>query len=199
VESRVTEWVRHRVNDPDELAALPGELGAEIDIRSLGGRLVLHHEPHRPGPELAAFLDVYARTRRERLLILNPKEDGLDAEILALVKARGIENFFFLDLTLPSTVRMAVREGERRIAMRVSEYETAEAARRFMGKADWIWLDCFSGEPPAVELARELGQYFRVCLVSPELEGYPAESIKRFKTLLPEVRAVCTKHPEQWR
>lgn len=193
------EWVSHRVNDLERIAALPGDLGAEIDIRSRGGTLILHHEAHRDGPGLAEFLDVYARCRRERLLILNPKEDGLDAEMLALLKERDIENFFFLDLTLPSTVRLAMRGGERRVALRVSEYETAEAARRFAGKADWVWLDCFSGEPPAAALARELGRDFKVCLVSPELEGYPADRIERFKPLLPEVHAVCTKHPEAWR
>jgi hypothetical protein len=192
------QFVAHRVNDPAALESLSPELGAEIDIRSQEGRLILHHEPNTSGPLLTDFLDAYARTRKDRLLILNPKEDGHDVAVIKMLSERDIENYFFLDLTMPSTIRMAVKGWERRIALRVSEYETAASARTLAGKADWIWLDSFTGEPPAAEVAEGLRKDFKICLVSPELEGFPVSRIKAFRFLLPHVDAVCTKHPDRW-
>jgi hypothetical protein len=176
------EIVRHRVNDVREMERLDPSLGAEIDIRSRGGRLILAHEPHAPGPLLERYLDAYARTRPKRLLILNPKEDGLDAQALAMLRR----------------LRLAVRGPERRVALRVSEHEPAAAALAMKRWVKWAWLDCFSGKPPA-RGARALRGAMKVCLVSPELEGYPAAAIARFRRLAPSVDAVCTKHPELWR
>jgi hypothetical protein len=190
--------VAHRVNDPVVMGSLSPELGAEIDIRSQEGKLILHHEPNTSGPLLSEFLDVYAKTRKERLLVLNPKEDGHDVQIIKMLSDRDIENYFFLDLTMPSTIRMAVKGWEKRIALRVSEYETPDAARKLAGKVDWVWLDSFSGEPPAIEVAESLRRDFKICLVSPELEGYPPNLIPAFKPLLAHVDAVCTKHADRW-
>jgi len=192
------ERVAHRINEIPRLETLSSDLGAEIDIRSAAGELILHHEPHAAGPKLDDFLRTYARTRKGRLLILNPKEDGLDGEILALAHRHGLENFFLLDLPYPSIVRLAVREGERRVAVRFSEFETAESALRLAGKAAWVWVDCFDGKPPEAAQVRELRQAFRVCLVSPELAGHGAERIPDFLPLAKEADAVCTKYPERW-
>ncbi|MBI5209708.1 MAG: hypothetical protein HY927_07050 [Elusimicrobia bacterium] len=192
------EIVAHRVNSIERVAALDARFGAEIDIRSRKGRLVLNHEPHAEGPGLEGFLDAFARTRRGRILILNVKEDGLDGEVLPMLAERGIERFFFLDLTYPSTVRLAVRGRERRIALRVSEYEPAAAALLLARRVDWVWLDCFSGKPAQARTAGALGRRFKVCLVSPELEGYPPARIAGFRPLGRHADAVCTKHPELW-
>lgn len=193
------EIVRHRVNDVREMEGLDPSLGAEIDIRSRGGRLILAHEPHAPGPLLERYLDAYAKTRPKRLLILNPKEDGLDGQVLAMMRRRRLENYFFLDLTFPAIVRLAVRGSERRVALRVSEHEPASAALAMKRRVQWAWLDCFSGRPAPAAAARALGAGMSVCLVSPELEGYPAAAIPRFRRLASSVDAVCTKHPELWR
>jgi hypothetical protein len=189
--------VRHRINRISELKKLGAGLGAEIDIRSRGGRLILNHEPHANGDSLNAFLDVYAAQRRGRLLILNPKEDGLESEILKQLRRRKIENYFFLDLTIPTTVRLS-KQREKRLAIRVSEFEPLEFALRFKNRASWIWLDCFSGQPPAVSLAKRLSRHFRICLVSPELEGYSEARIDQFRRLTAVADAVCTKFPDRW-
>lgn len=195
----MTEFIAHRVNLTAELERLSGDLGVEVDVRSRNGRLILAHDPHASGPDLDHYLDVYARARRDRLLIVNTKEDGLEEAILAALKGRGIERFFFLDLSFPALVRLALREGERRVALRVSEYEPAGAALGLSRHVEWAWLDCFEGRPPELGSVRELRRSFKVCLVSPELEGFPAEAISGFKTLAGEVDAVCTKHPDLWR
>ncbi|MFI5361778.1 MAG: hypothetical protein ACHQ49_07390 [Elusimicrobiota bacterium] len=191
------EIIHHRVNGVKELMRLDPRDGAEIDIRSRRGRLILAHDADSEGPALERWLDVYARTRPDRLLILNPKEDGLDGRVLALLKERGIKRFFFLDLTFPSIVRLSVRGGERRVALRVSEHEPASAAKPLKRWVDWAWLDCFSGRPASAAAVRSLRRSFHVCLVSPELEGYPAARIRSFRGLPAD--AVCTKHPELWR
>jgi hypothetical protein len=192
------EIVRHRVNDVREMERLDPSLGAEIDIRSRGGRLILAHEPHAKGPLLERYLDAYARARPKRLLILNPKEDGLDAQARAMLRRRRLENWFFLDLTFPAIVRLAVRGRERRVALRVSEHEPASAALAMRRKVEWAWLDCFSGKAPS-GAARRLRGAMKICLVSPELEGYSASRIASFRSLSTSVDAVCTKHPELWR
>lgn len=190
--------VRHRVNTLAALAELPMDEGAEFDIRSDGGRLVMHHDPHTPGDDLVAWLDAWAEAEREGLLVFNPKEDGLEGELLRLADERGLTNFFLLDLTMPTTVRLTVREGVRQVAVRVSEYEPVALADRFEGLADWVWLDSFSGEPPALDVVRSLAGRFRICLVSPELQKYAPETITRFHALRPHLDAVCTKHPHLW-
>jgi len=193
------EIVRHRLNDLAELQQLDAEFGAEIDIRSSHSQLILTHDPHASGPPFEDFLDIYARSHRDRLLILNSKEDGLEKEILRLVQRHDLQRFFFLDLTLPTTVRLALREHERRVALRVSEFEPLEAVAAFAGYADWVWVDCFEGKPLPAAQVKALHQRFKLCLVSPELQGYPVESIGPFRSLASDVDAVCTKFPASWR
>jgi len=192
------EMISHRVNDLSTLQKLDPSYGAEIDIRSAGGQLILAHEPFAAGVSVDEFLQRYAKTHSKALLILNPKEDGLEDLLLEKVRSHGIERFFFLDLTLPTLVRLAVRKNEKRAAVRVSEYEPEEATRRLAGIVEWVWLDCFTGEPPQTELIRRLRHSFKVCLVSPELQGYASERITAFRPLAPEIDAVCTKFPALW-
>lgn len=189
--------IRHRVNSRTELDRTDPGLGVEFDVRSRGGRLILAHDPGVDGEDLEPFLEAAAGQRR--LLVFNPKEDGLEDELLRLARRCGVERYFLLDLTLPTLVRLAARQGVREVGVRVSEFEPEEGAMRFKDLAGWVWLDCFKGEPPAPALLRRLRRVFQVCLVSPELQGFPRERIARFTDLAGSVDAVCTKHPEDWR
>jgi len=193
------EIVVHRQNRVQDLEVLDPAYGAEIDIRSRDGALILAHDPLVAGDSLEAYLARYAETHSERLLILNTKEDGHETTILALLSKFNIRRFFFLDTTLPTLVKLTVKSQERHVAVRVSEYEPVEAAERFAGLADWIWLDCFDGAAPSFETVRHLKKSFKVCLVSPELQGYPSDQINKFLPLKPAVDAICTKVPERWR
>jgi hypothetical protein len=190
--------IRHRVNALSDLRALPAGHGAEIDLRTQGRNIILNHEPYEPGESFEAFCQVWAADRNRGTLIVNPKEDGVESATLAILASRGIDDFFFLDLTIPTTVRLAVKEKMAKIAIRVSEYEPLEGALTFAGLCEWVWLDSFTGVAPSEELARELTKKFRVCLVSPELQKYPPDLIPNFRHLLPHLTAVCTKHPERW-
>ncbi len=193
--------IAHRRNTVEQLEATPPEYGVEVDIRSQGDRLVIHHDPFVAD---ALDFETWLAAYRHGTLILNVKEEGLEDRLLALMAARGITDFFFLDQSFPFLIRTAKR-GERRCAVRVSEFDTVETALTLAGKIDWVWVDCFTRFPLDGEQAARLRQAgLKLCLVSPELQGRtdPAE-IAELRALLARegiaAEAVCTKAPELWR
>lgn len=192
------EVIVHRRNLLGELRAAPREFGVEVDIRSYGDRLVIHHDPYVDGENFEDWIAEYAHGT----LILNVKEEGLEDRLLALMAKHGIERFFFLDQSFPFLMRTA-RRGERRCAVRVSEFEAVETALAVASLIDWVWVDCFTRFPLDARQAlaiREAG--LKTCLVSPELQGRPAEEIAEMRALMLEIGmvadAVCTKRPELW-
>jgi hypothetical protein len=194
-------YVRHRVNTVAELEALPDRSwGAEIDLRSdvsRPGAIHLAHDPWKAGDSFADWLAAYARLGFRGPVIVNTKEDGLEERALELLAAHNITSFFFLDTALPTLVRWTGK-GEKRFAVRVSSREPVEAALQFAGKAEWAWVDCFGAEPFPVQAVQPLVGRFRLCLVSPELQGAPLESRVRFQELAARMDAICTKDPKGW-
>jgi hypothetical protein len=191
--------IAHRRNTIDELRATPRNLGVEVDIRSSGSELIIHHDPLKPGPRFLDWFDTY----EHGLLILNVKEEGLEGPLLAAMKARKKEDFFFLDQSFPFLIKTA-RAGERRCAVRVSEFESIDTALNLAGLVEWVWIDCFSRFPLSADDARRLQKGgLRLCLVSPELQGRtdPAEVVA-MRALITNlditVDAVCTKRPDLW-
>lgn len=191
--------IAHRRNTRLELESTPTQYGIEVDIRSQGEKLIIHHDAFVGGEEFVQWLDGY----RHGTLILNVKEEGLEDRLLDLMRARGISDFFFLDQSFPFLVRSA-NKGEKRCAVRVSEYESIQTALTLSGRVNWIWVDCFSRFPLQSSdalLLQEAG--FKLCLVSPELQGRnPDKEIPKLIRLLDEkgiaAAAVCTKRPEVW-
>ena len=193
------ELIAHRRNTLSELRETPHTLGVEVDIRSQGDRLVIHHDPFEAGEDFDTWIEAYTHGT----LILNVKEEGLESACLSRMERHGIERFFFLDQSFPFLMRTA-RTGERRCAVRVSEYESVDTALTLAGQVDWVWVDCFN------RLALTRGEHdrlrdggFRLCLVSPELQGrdaeleipaYAAQAARDGLTF----DAVCTKRPDLW-
>tara|TARA_Y100001968_G_C19212254_1_gene645337 strand:- start:241 stop:618 length:378 start_codon:yes stop_codon:yes gene_type:complete len=119
------------------------------------------------------------------------------------MRQHSIENFFFLDQSIPFLVRTALR-GEKRCAVRVSEYESIENAMLFSGLVGWIWVDTFSKLPlnnKGYLKLKECG--FKLCLVSPELQSHDSYKVNSIKETISkeqiEFDAVCTKSPETWK
>lgn len=195
----MTLLVAHRRNAPAELAATPAHLGIEMDIRSHGDRLVVTHEPFDPGVDLEEWLDGYAHA----YLVANVKEEGLEERVEAALAARGIGEWAYLDQSFPFLVR-TVRRGETRCMVRVSEYESVATALALQPRAQWVWLDSFTGAlPPRADLAALAGTGYRVMVVSPELQGRaPEAEVDGIRGALREaglrLDAVCTKRPELW-
>ncbi|MBR0749949.1 hypothetical protein JQ582_39170 [Bradyrhizobium japonicum] len=193
------EIIAHRRNLSSELAATPKKYGVEVDIRSFGPDLVIHHDPYVKGTLFEEWIDLY----RHGTLILNVKEEGLEERLLKLMQQRGINRFFFLDQSFPFLIRTA-RIGERRCAVRVSEFESVETAIAVAPMIDWVWVDCFTKFPLSLADTRRLKERgLKLCLVSPELQGRPPEAsvgamrreIQGFEELFD---AVCTKRPDLW-
>ncbi|MBF7143482.1 MULTISPECIES: phosphatidylinositol-specific phospholipase C/glycerophosphodiester phosphodiesterase family protein [Pseudomonas] len=193
------EIISHRRNLLEQLVSTPTNYGVEVDIRSQGDELIIHHDPLVEGGSFNEWVAAY----RHGTLILNVKEEGLEAKLIEVMAVHGIQDYFFLDQSFPFLVRWA-NKGERRCAVRVSEFESVETALALAGKIDWVWVDCFTRFPLTAEDAQrlQLGG-FKLCLVSPELQGRDAESeISKLKAELETLKimpeAVCTKRPDLW-
>ncbi len=188
--------IRHRINTIRELATVPGHYGVELDLRDSGRKLVLQHDPFKDGETFEDYLKVY----RHAFMIVNVKSEGTEIPARRLLQKYRVRNYFFLDLSFPALVRLA-RSGERNIALRFSEYEPVEqclAARRF---ARWVWADRFDRFALADGNAyRRLRPYFKICLVSPELQKQAITQIGTCRRWLKghPIAAVCTKFPEKW-
>ena len=161
--------VIHRVNDRARLRKVPRHYGAEIDLRADGSTLILNHDPFEGGDRFEDWLAEY----QHGLLVLNIKEAGIESEAIRLVEARGIKDFFLLDVEFPYLYR-ASRAGERRIALRYSEDEAIETALNYRGKADWVWIDTNTRLPLDAQVTTQLAG-FRTCLVCPERWGRPQD------------------------
>jgi hypothetical protein len=190
------KFIAHRRNTLAELRATPVEFGVEVDIRSRGDTLIMQHEPFKDGELFEPWIAEYAHGT----LILNVKEEGLEQRLLELMKRHAISDFFFLDQSFPFLVKTAAA-GERRTAVRVSEFETVDTALALAGRVDWVWVDCFSRFPLDSSAWHELQRAgFRLCLVSPELVGRADEAeIRAWRVQFAEwgvtPDAVCSKLP----
>jgi hypothetical protein len=180
---------KHRINTLE-----PGDssLGIEFDVREgPGGTILVTHDPWTSGPELATFLAAHRHT----FYIVNIKCEGIEYEVLRLLKDANIENFFLLDCSFPMIHKLSLK-GETRLALRFSEYEEF---RRMQGRAQWVWVDVFSRIPLGPKDCDELHALgYKLCLVSPELQQQP-EKLEVYKQLLEgHLDMVCTKFPEKW-
>lgn len=170
-----------------------------MDIRSQGSELHIHHDPYIRGESFEDWLQHY----QHGTLILNVKEEGLEERLIALMRARGITDYFFLDQSFPFLVKWAEASGGR-CAVRVSEFESLDTALSLANKVNWVWVDCFTRFPLDTDSATRLKKAgFRLCLVSPELQGRTDDTdvlafIQQLRTLGIAADAVCSKRPDLW-
>ena len=120
------------------------------------------------------------------------------------MKKYKVKDFFFLDQSFPFLRKTALK-GERRCAVRVSEYEDIETALSLSRIVKWVWVDCFSHFPLSKnDVLRLKDNEFKLCIVSPELQGRDADLeipllIDELNKLDFSPEAVCTKRPELWK
>ncbi len=191
--------IAHRRNSVADLIATPTHYGVEVDIRSQGQELIINHDPFEEGVRFEDWLSQY----RHGTLILNVKEEGLEERLIYSMQSKGCEDFFFLDQSFPFLVKWS-KKGEKRCAVRISEFESIETALSLAGRVNWVWVDCFTRFPLTGKQAEQLQMAgLRLCLVSPELQGRHAETeIPALIELLKQqgilAEAVCTKRPDLW-
>ncbi len=191
----MTRIYKHRVNSIEALAQVPEHLGLEFDLRSSGDQILITHDPFTRGPLAEEFFPRIG----PRPCIFNVKCEGIEPRVRELADLCGITDYFFLDTSAPAAVKL-VRAGERRFAVRYSEFEPIEAALAWAGKAEWVWVDCFEAFPGDARDWGKLSESFKICLVSPELQAHGPEAFQRLKSQLEGRRydAVCTKDPSLW-
>jgi len=184
--------IAHRRNSIAELKSTPEEYGIEMDLRSYGKRLIVHHEPFTDAEDFEEWITHY----NHKTLILNVKEEGIEYRVKQIVEERGIEDYFFLDLSFPYLIKM-INTGEKRVAVRFSEYESIDMVLSLAGKAKWVWIDCFTKIPINSNIYNMLkSKNFRLCLVSPDLQNR-VDEIEAYRKYIAsehiELDAVCVK------
>jgi hypothetical protein len=189
------QLIAHRINTIAQLQQVPTHYGVELDLRDHGDRLILQHDPFTSGEDFEDYL----RHWHHRLMILNIKSERIEHRVLELLQQFNVREYFFLDSSFPM-IRQLVKLGERRIAMRFSEFEPVESALAMAGQVEWVWVDCFSKMPLDSRTYGLLRRHFKLCAVSPELQGRPVETISDYSRELAAfpMDAVCTKRPDLW-
>ncbi|HEY2759265.1 MAG TPA: phosphatidylinositol-specific phospholipase C/glycerophosphodiester phosphodiesterase family protein [Pirellulales bacterium] len=189
------QLIAHRINTVAQLATVPTQYGVELDLRDRGERLILQHDPFQDGEDFEEYLAHW----RHRLMILNVKSERIEHRVLELVKRFNVRDYFFLDCSFPM-IRQLVKLGERRVAVRFSEFEPVESALALAEQIDWVWIDCFTRMPLDGRSYGLLRRHFKLCGVSPELQGRPVEDIADYARQLASfpLDAVCTKRPDLW-
>ncbi len=185
-------FIAHRINTIDELQYVPKECGIELDLRDFGLDLVLQHDPFKGGILFEDLLKHY----HHGTMIVNIKSERVELKALELLQKYNVTNFFFLDSSFPMIINLSSR-GERRNAIRFSEFEGIGTIRAVKDRVEWIWVDCFTHLPLNNEIYRELrATGLKLCLVSPELQGRP-DDIRPYAIQLREqdieFDAICTK------
>ena len=195
------EYIAHRINTVEELRGLNRRCGVELDLRdNLDGRIYISHNPFEPGDDFEDYLREY----HHGLMILNIKSERIEHRVLELLSKYEVSRYFFLDSSFPM-IKLLTDMGEHHIALRFSELEGLDTIRNMAGKAEWVWVDCFSRMPLNRESYREIRKLgYKLCFVSPDLVGQ-AERIEAYRRQLEQEQvvldAVCAKiyNMNRWR
>ena len=190
--------IKHRVNKIKDLKKLDRVYGVEIDIRSKGKKLYLHHDPYVRGESFTTWLKYY----NHKIIVLNVKEEGLESQIIEILKKNKINNFFFHDQSFSTLLK---NMNNTKVSIRFSEYEDLKNKNFLFKKIKWLWCDNFT----RIDLKYNFFKYLKrkkvkICLVSPELISLKRQKeIKKLhfnlkkKNLLPD--AICTKNLKVWK
>tara|TARA_B100001057_G_scaffold497213_1_gene600754 strand:- start:757 stop:1341 length:585 start_codon:yes stop_codon:yes gene_type:complete len=191
------EIIIHRINSIKKLKKIPNNFGVEIDLRVYKSKIILNHEPFKPGDTLDDFLKHY----KHGTLILNIKEDGIENEVIKKVKKAKVKSYFLLDVEFPYIFK-CLKNRQKNIALRFSENETIETAKLLKNKFKWLWIDTVTKLPLNKKNIRII-KNFKSCLVCPERWGRPNQINdykKKMKLLnfLPDAVMTSLKHSKKW-
>lgn len=186
-------YIAHRINTVSELIALDKSYGLEVDLRdNINDEIYINHDPFIQGENFEIFLKEY----KHGTIILNIKSERIELKVLELLKKNKINNYFFLDSSFPM-IKQLVDMGEKKIAIRFSEYEGLDTLKNMKGKIKWVWVDCFSKLPLNNSIYKQIKKMdYKLCFVSPELQGQPEKIEEYFGQIYKEkiyFDAICTK------
>lgn len=109
------EIISHRINSVAGIASLGRDIGIEVDVRYHEDELILHHDPfsHHLSPctTLEEVVSEYTKNHRG-IIILNTKTEGVEEKCVKIMKKYNYDNWFFLDLSVPSLVKCVGMTGK---------------------------------------------------------------------------------------
>ena len=168
------ELIAHRLNKISEIKKLSKKYGAEIDLRSSGSKIILHHDPYKKGEKIENYLSNY----NHGTLILNIKESGIEKDVIKIIKKFGIKKYFLLDVEMPF-ICTNTKKFNQNVSIRYSEYEPIETVSKFEKNIGWVWIDTFKTLPLS-NVAKKTLNKFNTCLVCPERWGRPKDIEKYY-------------------
>ncbi len=187
--------IAHRINNLDSESQDIFRVadGIEFDVRDSDGKIIVTHDPFTTGQ---LFEDFLFYCDPSKFYIVNIKSEGIEYRILELLKEHSIQNFFFLDCSIPMMVKLG-KQYTNKLAVRFSEYESIETVKKMASLVEWVWVDTFTKIPLTQEQQEELHQLgLKLCFVSPELQGQPNkvnEYIQELHNKQINLDAVCCK------
>lgn len=184
--------IAHRINTIEELTSLDKSQAIEFDVRDSDGKCIVQHDAFLNGVELTEFF----QHTGNRFFIVNIKSEGIEKKVLDILRSFDYNDFFLLDCSFPKIVDLSIHM-ERRIAVRLSEYEDILTVLSLKDKVEWVWVDSFHNfilDHEKYKLLRSAGM--KLCLVSPDLQKKP-ERIEEYVNMYLErdifLDAVCCK------
>lgn len=162
-------WIKDEERNtlPAFLKGLDAGFGVEVDIRDMGGQLVISHDvpqPSNPPPKLSELFSYYLEHQHTATVALNIKADGLQNLLLTELNKFDIKNYFVFDMSAPDTLAYIAKE--IRVFKRSSDCESYNFGLLSVG----IWLDeLVTNWVNPQNLVRELDLADKICLVSREL------------------------------
>lgn len=174
--------------------------GTETDLRDLGGKLVVSHDPPtQDAIQASEMLEIYRRHDSSLPLALNIKADGLQRLVADLVEQFNLRQAFVFDMSIPDSIQWLKTSVP--VFTRHSDVEGAPALYR---EASGVWLDAFYSDWWGMEqISRHLDAGKRVCIVSPELHRREYrrawELLARSELSASGDVMLCTDYPEEAR
>ena len=156
----------HRINTIEQLKSIDINDGVEIDVRSNKGVPYLSHFIDEDG---VLFEDWLKHYKLEGTMVINVKEEGLEAIILDLLVKYNITNYVFLDEPFWYLLNSSRKFNNKNFAIRVSKFESVETALKSRELSDWVWYDYFDNYINIEDIRKLIDAGFKVIMPSPEL------------------------------
>ena len=171
-------YIAHRINTINQLKKLDKKYGIEIDIRDNGKNLVVVHNPFKKGILLKSFLKFY----KHKILIANIKSERIEDKVIKVLKKYNISNYFFLDSSFPKIIDL-VKKKFKKIALRVSFYESISTAKKLKGKEihkiQNSYDKIFNNINPIMQNIKNLSKEERAIVEVNEIIEFIEDNIKR--------------------
>ena len=190
-------FIAHRRNTLEELNTTPVEYGMR-SISAAAAKTSSSTMMRWFRAEISEWIAAY----RHGTLILNVRKRDWRRACFPM-DSHGITDFFFLDQSFPFLVKWAKAASSAAPSayrIRIHRYRAQSRGQSRLGLGGL--LHALSVERGRGARLQDAG--FRLCIVSPELQGRNAETeIPAYAALLTErgiaAKAVCTKRPDLWK